>query len=152
MANSTVTLSEWGRWPRAAGAGCCPLCAVQLHRVAGTLRTHCKGRRGFQIHRNKMKTVFPKSRKPQISNVPLRPLRIVFRFLSSPCVGSETGQPVRVSVQRPAFKTIFLNTAGGGQTHRPKKVDLSSSVWNRGSIRIPRQSNLKAFKSDPSTT
>lgn len=64
------------------------------------------------------KTVFPKSRNSQISTVPLSPLRVVFRFLSSPCAGSGREQPAGASVHRPA---------GGGRASRRKRVSAKAS-------------------------
>lgn len=98
-------------------AHCCPLCVGQL--------------RGWSVHSGltarearlskppqQNKTVFPKSRNSQISNVPLSPLRVVFRFLSSPCAGSGREQPAGASVQRPA---------GGGHASRRKRVSAKAS-------------------------
>lgn len=98
-------------------AHCCPLCWVSSEGGRYT-QDSLQGEVWLSKPPQQNKTVFPKSRNSQISTVPLSPLRVVFRFLSSPCAGSGREQPAGASVQRPA---------GGGHASRRKRVSAKAS-------------------------
>lgn len=113
-------------------AHCCPLCWVSSEGGRYT-QDSLQGEARPSKPPQQNKTVFPKSRNSQISTVPLSPLRVVFRFLSSPCAGSGREQPAGVSVQRPAGGDMQAEESGS----RLKHLEWGGGLWT------PGQSNLK---------